>query len=170
MESLAFFLFFSGGASGKKLIYQCRRCKRCGLIPKLGRSPGEGNGNPLQCSCLENPMNRRAWRAAIRGVTKSQTWLSMHAFFIHPYPVLPTNSFKTKKLFLNFLNTCYAMEDKVFDYIKRTKILSWASILMGNKTPSLLLIVLSFLRTINKRLFTWTTLVTGIVETIHMIL
>ena len=41
-----------------------------GLIPGLGRSPGEGNGNPLQYSCLENPMGRGAWRAAVQGVTK----------------------------------------------------------------------------------------------------
>ena len=43
------------------------------LTPGLGRSPGEGNGNPLQYSCLENPMDRGAWQAAVRGVTKSQT-------------------------------------------------------------------------------------------------
>ena len=42
-----------------------------GLIPGLGRSLGEGNGNPLQCSCLENPMDRGAWRAAVHGVAKS---------------------------------------------------------------------------------------------------
>ena len=47
-----------------------------GSIPGLGRSPGEGNGNPLQYSCLENFMDRGAWRATIYGVTKSQTWLS----------------------------------------------------------------------------------------------
>ena len=47
-----------------------------GLIPGLGRSPGEGNGNPLQYSCLGNPMDREAWRAAVPGVTKSQTRLS----------------------------------------------------------------------------------------------
>ena len=47
-----------------------------GSIPGLGRSPGEGNGNPLQYSCLENPMDREAWRAAVHGVTKSQTQLS----------------------------------------------------------------------------------------------
>ena len=47
-----------------------------GLIPGLGKSPGEGNGNPLQYSCLENPMNRGAWRAAVHGVAKSQTRLS----------------------------------------------------------------------------------------------
>ena len=41
----------------------------------LERSPGEGNGNPLQYSCLGNPMNREAWLATIRGVTKSQTRL-----------------------------------------------------------------------------------------------
>ena len=44
-----------------------------GLIPGLGRSPGEGNGNPLQCSCLENPMDRGAWQAIAHGVSKSQT-------------------------------------------------------------------------------------------------
>ena len=41
-----------------------------GSIPGLGRSPGEGNGNPLQYSCLGNPMDRRAWRATVHGVTK----------------------------------------------------------------------------------------------------
>ena len=39
-----------------------------GLIPGLGRSPGEGNGNPLQYSCQENPMNRGAWWAIVHGV------------------------------------------------------------------------------------------------------
>ena len=43
-----------------------------GLIPGLGRSPGERNGNPLQYSCLENPMDRGAWRATIHRVAKSQ--------------------------------------------------------------------------------------------------
>ena len=43
-----------------------------GLILGRGRSPGGGNGNPLQCSCLENPMDRGAWQAIVRGVAKSQ--------------------------------------------------------------------------------------------------
>ena len=43
-----------------------------GSIPELGRSPGEGKGNPLQYSCLENPMEGGAWWATVRGVTKSQ--------------------------------------------------------------------------------------------------
>ena len=44
-----------------------------GLIPGLGRSPGEGNGNPLQYSCLENSMDRGAWWATVHGVAKSRT-------------------------------------------------------------------------------------------------
>ena len=47
-----------------------------GLISGLGRSPGEGNGNPLQYSCLGNPMDRGAQRAMVCGVTKSRTRLS----------------------------------------------------------------------------------------------
>ena len=51
-----------------------------GSIPGLGRSPGEGNGNPLHNSCLENLMNRGAWRATVHGVAKSQTRLSDQHF------------------------------------------------------------------------------------------
>ena len=46
-----------------------------GSIPGSGRSPGEGNGNPLQDSCLENPMDRGAWGAIVYGVTKGRTQL-----------------------------------------------------------------------------------------------
>ena len=46
-----------------------------GIFPGLGRSPGGGCGNPLQYSCLENPMERGAWRATVHGVTKSPTRL-----------------------------------------------------------------------------------------------
>ena len=48
-----------------------------GLIPGLGRSPREGNGNPPQYSCLENPMDKGAWRAMVHGVSKSETRLSV---------------------------------------------------------------------------------------------
>ena len=44
-----------------------------GLIPGLGRSPGEGNGNPLQCSCLKKPEDRGAQRATVHGVAESET-------------------------------------------------------------------------------------------------
>ena len=46
-----------------------------GSIPGLGRSPGGGHGNPLQYSCLENPMDRGAWRVTVHGVAESQTRL-----------------------------------------------------------------------------------------------
>ena len=48
------------------------------LPPGSGRSPGEGNGNPLQYSCLESPKDREAWQATVHGVTKSQTQLSSY--------------------------------------------------------------------------------------------
>ena len=49
-----------------------------GSIPGLGRSPGEASGNPLQYSCLGNPMNRGAWWTIVHGVSKNQTRLSTH--------------------------------------------------------------------------------------------
>ena len=49
-------------------------------VPGLGRSPGEGNGYPLQYICLENSMDRRAWRVTVHGVTKSRTQMSTHAY------------------------------------------------------------------------------------------
>ena len=53
------------------------------FIPGLGRSPGEGNGNQLQYSCLRNPMDRGAWWAAVHGVAKSQTQLNDFSFTFH---------------------------------------------------------------------------------------
>ena len=61
-----------------------------GSTPELGRSPGEGHGNPLQYSCLENPMDRGACRATVLGVTKGRTrlnnehWLSLSRIFLPP--------------------------------------------------------------------------------------
>ena len=67
-------------------------------IPGLGRSPREGNGNPLQYSCLENPMDRGAWWATGNGVTKSRTPLSEFTFTvrsrIHTSPYLPKGTEK----------------------------------------------------------------------------
>ena len=59
----------------KKLSASTGDVRDVGLIPGSGRSPGERNGSPLQYSCLENPMDRRAWWATVHGVTKSQTRL-----------------------------------------------------------------------------------------------
>ena len=61
---------FSGGSDGKES--SCN-VEDLGLIPGSGRSPGEGNGNPLQYSYLANSTDRGAWRAVVHGVTKSQT-------------------------------------------------------------------------------------------------
>ena len=57
--------------------------KDSGLIPGLGRSPGGGHGNPLQYSCLENPMDVGAWRAAVHGVAKTQTRLKEFGTHTH---------------------------------------------------------------------------------------
>ena len=64
---------FPGGSDGKACVYNAGDL---GSIPGLGRSLGEGNGNPLQYYCLENPMDRGAWQATVHGVAKSQTRLS----------------------------------------------------------------------------------------------
>ena len=56
-----------------------------GSIPGLGRSPGGGNGNPFQYSCLENPMDRGAWRATVHGVTQSQTRLKRLSTHTHTH-------------------------------------------------------------------------------------
>ena len=65
----------------KKLPASAGDIRDVGSIPVSGGSPGEGHGDPLQDSCLENPMDRAAWWATVYGVTKSQTQLkrlSMH--------------------------------------------------------------------------------------------
>ena len=61
-----------------------------GLIPGLGRSPGEGNGNPFQYSYLENPLDRGAWQATVHGVTESDMTkgLSTHAVDSFPWTVI----------------------------------------------------------------------------------
>ena len=61
---------FPGSSDGKASAYNAGEL---GSIPELGRSPGAGNGNPLQYSCLENPMDRGVWRATVHGVTESDT-------------------------------------------------------------------------------------------------
>ena len=62
--------------SGKEFTCHCKRPRRCGFDPWVRRSPGGGSGNPLYYSCLENPMDRGAWRATVHRVPKSWMWLS----------------------------------------------------------------------------------------------
>ena len=66
-------LGFPGGSDGKESTCNSGDL---GSIPESGRSPEEGNGNPLQYYCLENPTDRGAWQATVHGVAKSQTQLS----------------------------------------------------------------------------------------------
>ena len=64
---------FPGGSDGKESA--CNAGDQ-GSIPGLGRSPGEGNGNPLQYSCLENPMDRRVRPVTVHGFAKTETGLN----------------------------------------------------------------------------------------------
>ena len=71
-------MYGSDGASQvvlvvKNLPANAGDMRDAGSIPGLGRSPGGGHGNPLQYSCLKNPMDRGAWRATVHGVTKRWT-------------------------------------------------------------------------------------------------
>ena len=72
-----------GFPGGSEVKASARNAGDLGSIPGSGRSPGEGNGNPLQYSCLENSMDGGAWWAAVRGVTKSRTRLSDFTFTFH---------------------------------------------------------------------------------------
>ena len=68
-----FYRGFPGSSDGKE---SACHAGNPGLIPRLGRSPKEGNGSPPQYSCLKNSMDRGAWGATVHGVAKSQIWLS----------------------------------------------------------------------------------------------
>ena len=75
------FLFISwlpGWLSRSRIRLQCRSCRRLRFSPRVRKIPWRRNGNPLQYSCLENTMNRGAWRTTVHTVAKSQTQLSMH--------------------------------------------------------------------------------------------
>ena len=62
---------FPGGSEVKNPPANAGDAEDVGSIPRLGRSTGGGNGNPLQYSCLKNPMNRGAWRATVHSIAKS---------------------------------------------------------------------------------------------------
>ena len=90
-QFLPFFILldFPGGSDSKASAYNEADP---GSIPALGISPGEGNGNPLQYSCLENPRDRGSWQATVHGVAKSETQLHFHFHFHLAYSALVTQS------------------------------------------------------------------------------
>ena len=95
---------FPGGSDGKASVYNVGVL---GSIPGLGRSPGKGNGNPLQYYCLKNPMDRGAWQATVHGVAKSQTRLRDRAYIF----------FSTGQVLLSALSwcsTCIFVSEGVF--------------------------------------------------------
>ena len=92
-----------------------------GSIPGLGRSPGEGNGSPLQYCNLENPMDRVVWQATVHGVTKSWTWLSdFTILLIYSLSVIVFLDHLCYFLFLNQLRGLYfiLLKEKVLSCIK----------------------------------------------------
>ena len=89
---------FPGGSDSKASAYNAYQVGDLGSIPGSGRSPGEGNGNPLQYSCLENPEDGGTWQATVHGVAKSRTQLS--DFTIHPakpFMSSPVSCYETLK-------------------------------------------------------------------------
>ena len=92
----------------------CLQCRRPRLIPGLGRSPGEGNGNPLQCSCLENPTDGGAWRATVhRGAQVRQDLATK------PLPLLPKSDYFRK--ILDIQRKLKLMYSMVIQNIKQTE-------------------------------------------------
>ena len=104
-----------------------------GLIPGLGKLPATGHDNPLQYSCLENPMDRGAWQATVLGVAKSQTQLSIYIYiyiYIHahmaPFTTCINDSgFRCQqsntslyRVLENILETCYLSGDSHRHYQK----------------------------------------------------
>ena len=82
-DILSFLLYLLKGSDCSEVKASARNAGDLGSIPGSGRSPEEGNGDPLQYSCLENPMDRGAWRATVHGVTKSQMRLHFHFTFLY---------------------------------------------------------------------------------------
>ena len=83
-------VYFPGGGSDKNRLDNTGDVRDTDSIPGSGRSPGGGHSNSLQYSCLENPMDRGAWKGTVHKVTKSQTGLNnlarMHMIYFIVYP------------------------------------------------------------------------------------
>ena len=106
---------FPGGLDGKASACNARDPDS---IPGSGRSPGEGNSNPLQYSCLENPMDTGAWWATVHGVTKSRTRLSDFPWSWSRIPMLFSQyricSHNVTKCVLSFFNLQFTFSLSIF--------------------------------------------------------
>ena len=97
-------MVFLGGSDGREFT-----CNAGDLssIPGLGKSPGEGNGYPLQYSCLGNPKDRGAWWATVHGVTKSLTQLSKHTH-THTHTHTQTHTYRLEMYYyFSYLSEWY---------------------------------------------------------------
>ena len=114
--SLPNLMDFPGGSDSKASAYNAGDL---GLIPGSGISSGEGNGNPVQYSCLENPMDGGAWYLTVHEVAKSQTWLSDFTS-LH---ILTTDEYTTLTVLLTWRliqNTCMNVYDSIIMLDSRT--------------------------------------------------
>ena len=102
LHCIRYFKDFPGGSDNKEPA--CNSGDP-GSIPELGRSPGEGNGNPLQYSCLENPTDRANWQAIVHGVLKNHIWAT-NTFTLFRYYKQPRNDLNyTGGLYTLYANT-----------------------------------------------------------------
>ena len=85
------------------------------LFPGSGRSPGEGNGNSLQYSCLENPRDREAWRATVLGITKSQTQLKQ----LNMRQILSGRGKRIQETKDHLPICCWKIHDLTFQWFRR---------------------------------------------------
>ena len=120
------YLGFCGGTGGKEPPCQCRRCKRCGFDPWVGKIPWGRHGNPLQYSCLENPIDRGVWHAMVYRVTQSWTELK-HLAYTQAYKYLifvgPINCNNTS-LYVSFCFVYYVHLSKILNF-DGVKFIQW---------------------------------------------
>ena len=121
---------FSGGWAVKNLP---ANTGDVGSIPGSGRSPGEGNGNSFQCSCLENPTDRGAWWATVHGAAKSQTWLSDNKSSKKGWVWEQRKDFVLFLLFWNFCSYVWLLYNRIISMMYPTDLglgstLSWREV------------------------------------------